>query len=90
MPSPRISNNPLLKYRRQFYIRNLIPFLNYSNHFYIFFLACTFASGTYSYSLFFPRPSTFRLPDKNAQERKDMRDSEACNFTRNWVTFPKF
>ena len=55
----------LLKYRRQFYIRNHILFLNYHNHFYIFFLSCTFASGTISYSLFFPRPSTFRLADKH-------------------------
>ena len=55
-PSLRVSNNPLLKYRRQFYIRNAILFLNYCNHFYIFFLSRTFASGTLSYSLFFPTP----------------------------------
>ena len=45
-PSPRISNNPFLKHRRQSYIRNPILFLNYCNHFYIFFLFRTFAWGT--------------------------------------------
>ena len=69
---------------------NPILFLNYPNHFYIFFLSCTFASGTISYSLFFPRPSTFRLASKHAHEREDTRDSEARNFTRNKVTFFKF
>jgi hypothetical protein len=67
--SPRVSNNPLLKYRRQFYIRNRILFLNYPNHFYIFFLSCTFAAGTLSYSLFFLCPSTFRLVDKHTREK---------------------
>jgi hypothetical protein len=42
---------------------NPILFLNYPNQFYIFYLYCTFASGTLFYSLFFPRPSTFRLAD---------------------------
>ena len=44
--SPKGSDNPLLKYRRQIYIRNPILFLHYPNDFYIFFLSCTFASGT--------------------------------------------
>jgi len=88
--SPRIFNNPLLKYRRQFYIRNPKLFLNYSNYFYIFFLFCTFASGTLSYYLFFPRPSTFRSADKHAWKREDTRDSEARNFTRNMTIFSKF
>jgi len=51
-----VFNNPLLKYRRQFFIRNHILFLNYRNHFYIFFLSRPLASGTLSYSLFFPTP----------------------------------
>jgi hypothetical protein len=51
--SPTIFNNSLLKYRRQFYIRNSILFLNYLNYFYILFLSCIFASGIFSYSLFF-------------------------------------
>ena len=62
--------SPILKYIRQFYIRNPILFLNYFNHFYIFFLSCTFALGILSYSLFFLRPSTFRLTDKHAREKK--------------------
>jgi hypothetical protein len=45
-------------------------FLNYHNHFYIFFLYCTFTSETLSYSLFFPRPSTLRLADKYARTGK--------------------
>jgi hypothetical protein len=61
-PSPRVFNNSFLKYRRQFYIKNPILFLNY-NHFYIFFLSHTFALGTLSYFLFFLIPSTFRLTD---------------------------
>jgi hypothetical protein len=32
-PFPRVFKIPLLKYRRQFYTSNSIPFLNYSNHF---------------------------------------------------------
>jgi hypothetical protein len=66
----RVSNNSLLKYRRQFYIRNHILFLNYPNHYYIFFLSYIFASGIISYSLFFVRPSTFRLTDKHARREK--------------------
>ena len=61
MSSPRVSNNSLLKYRRQFCIRNPILFLNYSNNFYIFFLSCTFVSGTLPYYLFFLHHFTFRL-----------------------------
>jgi hypothetical protein len=40
---------------------NLILFLHYPNHLYIFFISCTFTSGTIPYALFFPCPSTFRL-----------------------------
>jgi hypothetical protein len=54
--SPRVSNNILLKHRRQFYIKNPILSLNYRNHLYIFFLSLKFASETLSYFLFFPTP----------------------------------
>jgi hypothetical protein len=49
-----------------------IPFLNYSNHFYIFFFFYTFALGIISYSLLFPHPFAFRF----AWIRR-------CNFTQN-------
>jgi hypothetical protein len=59
-------------------------FLNYSYHFYIFFLSCIFASGTFSYFLFFSRPTTFTLADKHVrEEREDTHNSKARNFTRN-------
>jgi hypothetical protein len=45
---------------RQFYVRNPIIFINYSNHFYILFPSYTFTSGIIFYSLFFFHPFTRR------------------------------
>jgi hypothetical protein len=60
---PTVFKISSLKYRRQFYIRNPILFLNYPNNFYICFLSYTFASGTISYSLFFLTSFHLRLDD---------------------------
>jgi len=84
-----VLNNPLLKYIRQFYIRNPIIYLNYPNHLYICSLVHLHREPFF-YSLFFPRPFTFRLADKHAWKREDTRDSEARNFTRNMTIFSKF
>ena len=55
------------KYKRQFYSRNRRLFPNHPNHFYTFFLFCTFALRTLSYYIFFSHPSTSRLMDRQAR-----------------------
>ena len=70
-----------------YYYHAFLLFIYFS---YLYFSSATFASGSLSYSLFFPRPSAFRLADKHVWEREVTHDSEVCNFTRNMVTFTIF
>jgi hypothetical protein len=57
----------------KFCIANPIQFLNYPNHFYVFFLSCTFASGILFYFLLFLSTSTFFIEDTHRPKPRNFR-----------------